>query len=117
MARYRLSGPAQVDVSHILRASKAQHGNDARTRNRGLLAAAMRRAAVEPLGPLTVDRGELPAGLRSLHVRHCRKESREGLVSEPVHVIFYRFVEPGVIEIVRVLHDRMEPARHVATYR
>jgi len=26
-------------------------------------------------------------------------------------VIFFRPVEPGLIEIVRVLHERMEPSR------
>jgi toxin ParE1/3/4 len=30
-----------------------------------------------------------------------------------VHVIFYRTVEPGLVEIVRVRHERMEPSRHV----
>ncbi|KAF0139106.1 MAG: hypothetical protein FD153_1015 [Rhodospirillaceae bacterium] len=29
-------------------------------------------------------------------------------------MIFYRAVEPGRVEIVRVLHDRMEPSRHMA---
>jgi toxin ParE1/3/4 len=28
-------------------------------------------------------------------------------------VIFYRTTEPGRVEIIRVLHDRMEPSRHV----
>lgn len=115
MARYRLSGPAKADISSILRTSETQHGGDARIRYRGLLAAAMRRAAAEPQGRLTLDRGELLAGLRSLHIRHSRNESREAPVGEPVHVIFYRAVEPGLVEIVRVLHDRMEPSRHVGS--
>jgi toxin ParE1/3/4 len=113
MARYRLSGPAKADISSILRTSEMQHGRDARIRYRGLLAAAMRRAAAEPQGRLTLDRGELLAGLRSLHIRHSRNESREAPVGEPVHVIFYRSVEPGLVEIVRVLHDRAEPSRHM----
>ncbi len=29
-----------------------------------------------------------------------------------VHVLFYRVVRPGLAEIVRVLHERMEPSRH-----
>ncbi len=116
MARYRLSGPAKVDVSFILRTSEAQHGREARSRYRGLLSATMRRVAAEPHGPLTQSRGELLAGLRSLHMRHCRKESREGPVAEPVHVLYYRVVEPGLIEIVRVLHDRMEPSRQLSAY-
>jgi toxin ParE1/3/4 len=34
-------------------------------------------------------------------------------VGAPVHVIFYRAIEPGLVEIVRVLHERMEPGRQV----
>jgi plasmid stabilization system protein ParE len=28
-------------------------------------------------------------------------------------VLYYRVLVPGLIEIVRVLHERMEPSRHV----
>jgi plasmid stabilization system protein ParE len=28
-------------------------------------------------------------------------------------VIFYRVIRSGLVEIVRVLHDRMEPSRHI----
>ena len=31
----------------------------------------------------------------------------------PVHVLYCRAVAPGLVEIVRVLHERMEPGRHV----
>jgi toxin ParE1/3/4 len=110
MAQYRLSGPASADISSILRASEAQHGRDARIRYRGLLTAAMRRIAADPQGRATSDQGEILAGLRSFHIRHSRKESREAPVGTPVHVIFYRTVEPGLVEILRVLHDRMEPS-------
>jgi len=30
-----------------------------------------------------------------------------------VHVLYYRTAAPGLIEIVRVLHERMEPSRHI----
>lgn len=114
MTRYRLSGPARTDISSILRESDRRHGQEARIRYRGLLTAAMRRIAADPQGPLTVSRNELIAGLRSLHIRHCRTESREAPVGEPVHVIFFRISEPGIVDIVRILHDRMEPSRHMA---
>jgi len=113
MVRYRLSGPAKADISSILRTSETQHGNDARTRYRGLLTAAMRRIAADPQGLATADRSELLDGLRSLHIRHSRNESHEEPVGDPVHVIFYRAVEPEFFEIVRVLHDRMEPSQYM----
>jgi toxin ParE1/3/4 len=89
------------------------HGNEARRRYRGLLTAALRRIATDPQGLSTVDRSELFGGLRSLHIRHCRSESREAPVGHPVHVIFYRALEPELVEIVRILHERMEPSRSI----
>jgi toxin ParE1/3/4 len=73
----------------------------------------MRRVAADPKGALAFDRADLVADIRSFHIRHSRDESREGPVASPVHVIFYRMVQPGVIEIARVLHERMEPKRHI----
>lgn len=113
MARYRLSAPAQADIADILKSSEAQHGADARVRYRALLTAAMRRTAADPQGLSSVARDNLLTGLRSFHIRHSRDESREPPVAHPVHVIFYRVAAPGLIEIVRVLHERMEPGRHV----
>ena len=93
MARYRLSDPAKADIAGVLRVSQTQHGAEARIRYRGLLTAAMRRVAASPRGLSTLDRSELSAGLRSLHIRHARAESREAPVAEPVHVIFFRTIE------------------------
>ena len=113
MARFRLSGPAKADIAAILRTSRDRHGGPARTRYRALIAAALRRIAADPHGRATADRPELGAGIRSFHVRHSRGESREAAVANPVHVVFFRVGDAGVVEIVRVLHDRMEPGRHI----
>jgi toxin ParE1/3/4 len=113
MAQYRLSEPAKADIAAILTRSEELHGKEARSRYRACLTAAMRRVADDPDGRSTVDRGEIVPGIRSFHVRHSRNESREAPVATPVHVLFYRVTQPGVIEIVRVLHDRMEPKQHI----
>lgn len=34
------------------------------------------------------------------------------MVKRPVHILYYRVAEDGVIEIVRV-HERMEPSHHL----
>lgn len=114
MARYRLSEPAKADIAAILRRSEELHGQEARIRYRACLTAAMRRVAADPGGHSTVDRAELVPGIRSFHIRHSRDDSSEAPVANPVHVIFYRVVQPGIVEIVRVLHDRMEPKRHIS---
>ena len=116
MARYRLSEPAKADIAAILRRSEELHGREARIRYRACLTAAMRRVAADPEGLVTVDRAELLPGIRSFHIRHSRDESREAPVANPVHVIFNRVTESGVVEIVRVLHDRMEPRQHLGSH-
>jgi toxin ParE1/3/4 len=113
MARYRLSDPAKADIVAILRRSEDLHGRQARIRYRALLTAAIRRVAEEPEGALTSDRADLLPGIRSFHLRHSRKESRESRVASPVHVVIYRVLHPGKVEIVRVLHERMDAHLHI----
>ena len=113
MARYRLSQPAKVDIGTILRTSDELHGKEARIRYRACLTAAMRRVAADPNGRGTVERAELVPGTRSFHIRNSRAESREPRVAAPVHVLFYRVTSPGLVEIIRVLHERMDPSLHV----
>lgn len=115
MARYRLSEPAKADITGILRRSKEVHGAQARIRYRACLSAAMRRVADDPQGPSTVNRADLDPGIRSFHIRHSRAESREMPVVNPVHVLFYRVKGSSIVEIVRVLHERMEPRLHVGS--
>jgi toxin ParE1/3/4 len=73
----------------------------------------MRRVAEEPESLSSSNRGELRPGIRSFHIRHARAATREAPVANPVHILFYRLIEEGFIEIVRVLHERMEPSRHL----
>jgi toxin ParE1/3/4 len=71
----------------------------------------MHAVAAEPEGPMT--RSELMPGLRSFHTRHVRTKTSEPKVVSPVHLIYYQALQPNLIEILRVLHGRMDPARHL----
>jgi toxin ParE1/3/4 len=113
MARLRLSRPAQADLATILATSAERWGIDGRQRYAAVLAAAMRKVAADPEGPATRNRTELLRGIRSLHIRHARANDPDETVKQPVHVLYYRAVAPDMIEIVRVLHERMEPSRHL----
>jgi len=73
----------------------------------------MRKVAADPEGPATRERAELMPGIRSFHIRHARGSDPEARVRRPAHVLYYRIIRAGLIEIVRVLHDRMEPNRHL----
>ena len=115
MARLRLSLPAQADLTRILETSAERWGANGRRRYAALLAAAMRLVAAEPATHLARDRPDLLPGVFSFHVRHARSGMTSNRVKAPVHILYYRIVEPGLVEIVRVLHEHMEPSRHVGT--
>jgi len=113
MARFRLSRPAQADLAHILATSTERWGIEGRRRYAAILAAAIRQLAADPKGPTTRDLAELASGIRSFNVRHAHVNDPKAKVRRPVHVVYYRVIASGLIEIVRVLHERMEPSRHV----
>jgi toxin ParE1/3/4 len=109
MARFRISGPARGDLEHILATSLERWGEAGRARYAALLATAMRAIARNPEGSAPRGRAELSPGVRSFHIRAARGAAG---VKDPVHVIFYR-VADDAIEVIRVLHERMEPSLHV----
>ena len=113
MARFRISLPAQSDLAHILATSAARWGIEGRRRYAAILTAAMRKVADEPEGAATRSRDEISRGIRSFHLRHIHGNDPKMKVKQPAHILYYRAVAPGLIEIVRVLHERMEPNRHV----
>ncbi|MBV8705494.1 MAG: type II toxin-antitoxin system RelE/ParE family toxin, partial [Acetobacteraceae bacterium] len=86
---------------------------EGRRRYAALLASAMRRVASDPHGTPTRGRPELLPGARSFHIRHARLDDPQGRVGNPTHTLYYRVVSPDLIEIIRVLHERMEPSRHI----
>jgi toxin ParE1/3/4 len=120
MRRYRITGPANRDLASILATSTKPWGPVAQRRYAGLLVAAFRKAAFDPNGTATRDRSEIAPGLRSLHTRSARADTESARadthapVSAPVHVIYFRVVDDAAIDIVRVLHERMEPRRHIS---
>ena len=113
MTRFRLARRAQTDLSRILATSSESWGADARSRYARLLAGAIRQVAAAPEGQGTQERSELAPGLRSFHVRHLRRDGPSASVRRPVHVLYYRVIRPELVEIVRILHERMEPSRHL----
>lgn len=112
MAKLRISRAAQADLAAILTTSLERWGERGRAKYATLLAMAMRRTAADPEGPTTKERDDLAPGIRSFHIRHMRREHGVGA---PVHVLYYRSADSGAIEIVRVLHERMDPQRHLGT--
>lgn len=113
MAQFRLSRAARADLARILATSLERWGEAGRARYQAVVATALQTVARAPDGPTTRDRSELSPGLRSFHLQHARRGQR---VDEPVHVIYFR-ATASTIEIVRVLHERMDPGRHLEPAR
>jgi toxin ParE1/3/4 len=113
MARFRLSHLAKADLARILATSAERWGAAGQRRYAALIATAMRQVANDPEGRATRSRDDLLRDVRSFHVRHARAGDVKSKVKKPVHILYYRAVAPGVVEIVRILHEHMEPSRHV----
>jgi toxin ParE1/3/4 len=113
MARYRITTHARADIEGLLEVSLEHWGEDGQARYESLIEDGLRTIAGAPMGVATRTRTELGSGIRSMHLRSLRKGRG---VKDPVHVIFYR-VDEDLVEIVRVLHERTEPARHLPPAR
>ncbi|MFZ4408138.1 MAG: type II toxin-antitoxin system RelE/ParE family toxin [Paracraurococcus sp.] len=100
--RVVVTRPAQEDLRGILRWTRDQFGQGQEAVYAGLIEAAIRslRAGPAPLGsrvahPHRIDLRKLPIGRTS------------------PHLLIYRAVPEGRIEVLRVLHGAMDIARHL----
>ncbi len=96
MAKFRLTKAARADLGEIARYTLERWGDHQRKRYLSQLDARFRQLARNPTHGIASD------------------EIRPGYwrCSEGRHVIFYR-IEDGTVEIIRVLHARMLPERHL----
>jgi toxin ParE1/3/4 len=113
MGRFRLSSEARVDLASILATSLERWGREGERRYAATLSAAMRQVADNPTDRASRDRADLWSGVRSFHICYTRVDRPAARVKGPVHILYYRVIHQGMIEIIRVLHERMEPKRHL----
>lgn len=106
MTGYRLTRLAAADLADILRDTARRFGPRQRDAYAALIEAAALRIAANPARPASRPRPDLAPALRSYHV-----EAAAGRTGAAVHVLYY-LPGPPVI-IVRILHERMDPTRHV----
>lgn len=101
----RLSGPAERDFADILIWSRERFGaQQAKTYGRTLIAA-LTALEAGPDQPGIRRRDDISPNLRSLHVARRNRRGR--------HFILFRATETGQIQVVRILHDAMDLARHI----
>lgn len=105
--RVRLGAAAEVDFANILKWTTENFGARQSRVYRDTLVEAIVELADGPNVAGSMARDEIIAGLRALHVaRRGRRES---------HFLMYRVAPKSTIEIVRILHDRMDLRRHVSS--
>src|SRR5690242_8651437 len=105
--RVRLGAAAEVDFANILKWTTENFGARQSRVYRDTLVQAIGELADGPNVAGSKARDDIMAGLRTLHVA---RRGRRGS-----HFLMYRIAPKSTIEIVRILHDRMDLRRHVAT--
>jgi len=103
--RVRLGAAAELDFANILKWTTENFGVRQSRVYRNTLVQAIGELADGPDVVGSRTRDEIVPGLRTLHVaRHGRRGS---------HFLMYRIAPRGTIEMVRILHDRMDIQRHI----
>lgn len=110
--RVRYTKPADKDILHALSNSIRLFGPKQSERYLAVIQAGIQAIADEPQRPASKARDEIGQGVRSFHLQFAAK--RQGGAS---HVIYYCVSVAGENELIvlRVLADRMDPARRVRT--
>jgi len=102
--RVRLGAAAEVDFANILKWTTENFGLRQSRIYRDILIRAIGKLANGPDVAGSKVRDDILPGIRTLHVaRHGRRGS---------HFVMYRAAPESTIEIVRILHDRMDLRRH-----
>ena len=101
----RLSAAAELDFANIIKWTTENFGARQSRVYRETLIQTIGELADGPDAAGSKARDDIVPGLRSLHVvRHGRRGS---------HFLMYRVAPKCMIEIVRILHDRMDLQRHI----
>ncbi len=113
MNRYRVTEAAKRDFRTVLHETAEQFGPHQREIIKGLIAKGVEMIAADPERGGSWDRAAILPGLRAFHLEHAA--GRRGAAA---HMLYYMIAPapdgaPCVI-ILRLLHESMEPGRHVA---
>jgi toxin ParE1/3/4 len=105
--RVRLGAAAELDFANIIKWTAENFGARQSRIYRDTLVQALGQLTDGPDVAGSRARDEIMPGLRTLHVaRHGRRGS---------HFLMYRVAPKSTIEIVRILHDRMDLQRHISS--
>ncbi len=110
-----LAPAAEADLAGILAWSAEAFGDAARRRYAALIVQAIEDLTVDPARVGVETRPEIAAGVQTYHLAHSRNRvaPAAGRVITPRHFAIFRLRSDSAVEIVRVLHDSMDLARHL----
>ena len=97
MTAFTVSNKAKADLRDIGRYTQRQWGIDQRTKYLSALDSCFHEIAAKHI--------------EGIECSYMRPDYRSWPVGK--HVVFFRWLNDGLVEIVRVLHQRMEPTRHL----
>ena len=117
MRKVKFSPHAERDLEDVLFWTRENFGVSAELRYYKLLQQAIRDLRLDPLRPGSELDAGLGLGLRIYHLRQSRTHvpATAGRVKKPRHIVLFRLAGEDLIEIVRVLHDGSDLARHLPT--
>ena len=110
---WQYTAAASADIEQILDETRQQFGDAQMLRYAALIDRAAGMAGADPMRPSSLDQGPIASGVRSLHAGLAANQR-----GRAAHVLFYRVrVIRGrtLVEVLRVLHERMDPARHLGS--
>jgi toxin ParE1/3/4 len=115
VARLQFAARARRDIATVLDFSHDNFGQPARRRYEALIAAAPRDIANDARRQGATERVILGRTVRLYHLRQSRERARteDGIGQSPRHAVVYRLAAGDTVIVVRVLHDSMDPARHL----
>jgi toxin ParE1/3/4 len=107
-SRYRLTAAAETDLRRVLRASRVRFERAQALRYKALIDRAIAAVWDDPLRPASQARDELGPDVRTFHIGLIADRPRAAR-----HLLVYRPAGDAPVEIIRVLHDSMDLARHL----
>jgi toxin ParE1/3/4 len=107
MARIVRSPRAKHDIVEVLRFTKERWGINQAREYSALIREALLAVAADPARGKARD--DILAGIFAHHISQRGRPAR--------HILFYRIRSTGTVEIIRLLHDTMDFARHMSPTR
>jgi toxin ParE1/3/4 len=112
MTAYRLTPRAAIDLADLLRDTARRFGPHQRDTYAALIETAAQRLAANPAHPAARPRPDLAPDLHAYHLA-----TAAGRPGAAAHILYFipSAPPPATITLIRILHHRMDPTRHLPT--